>query len=201
MATRTGYQTVDGKGFDRLNAFSDGVFAIAITILALTLEAPSLGAGGGLFGALAGEWPQLFGFVLSFVIIGRYWIVHHDLFSMMRAYDGKILWLNLLLLMTIVFLPFPTETLSQYDQLPQAYAFYYASIAAVGLAQYALYRYIVRHPRLHYADHAWVRESRHQRVAILIPLAFLIAVPISLASVTLGQWAWTLALLARLQRR
>ncbi len=96
----------------RVEAFSDGVFAIAITLLVLDIRvAPS--DYDHLRHALAHEWPAYLAYVTSFLTVGSVWIAHHGLFSRLRFIDQVLLRLNLLLLMTAAFLPFPTSVLAQ----------------------------------------------------------------------------------------
>jgi TMEM175 potassium channel family protein len=96
----------------RVEIFSDGVFAIAITLLVLDISvAPS--DYDHLRQALAHEWPAYLAYVTSFLTVGSVWIAHHGLFSRLRFIDPTLLRLNLLLLMTAAFLPFPTSVLAQ----------------------------------------------------------------------------------------
>ncbi|MBU6283202.1 DUF1211 domain-containing protein, partial [bacterium] len=96
----------------RVEAFSDGVIAIAITILVLQINIPQRllsNLGRELFGL----WPSYLAFVISFLTIGRIWLVHHTIFSAIRAVDIPFLRANTFLLMLVSFLPFPTAVLSQ----------------------------------------------------------------------------------------
>jgi uncharacterized membrane protein len=95
----------------RLEAFSDGIFAIAITLLILEVRAPENGAG--LWRSLAAQWPSYFGYALSFLIIGIMWANHTHIFRLIRRSDHLLSMLNLLLMMTIAFLPFPTAVLAR----------------------------------------------------------------------------------------
>jgi len=96
----------------RVEIFSDGVFAIAITLLVLDISvAPA--DYDHLRHALANEWPAYLAYVTSFLTVGSVWIAHHGLFSRLRFIDPTLLRLNLLLLMTAAFLPFPTSVLAQ----------------------------------------------------------------------------------------
>jgi TMEM175 potassium channel family protein len=95
----------------RVEAFSDGVFAIAITLLILNLKVPS-GHAGHLGAALARQWPTYAAFLLSFVFIGIMWVNHHRLFNHIRRSDNGLLFLNLLLLLGITVVPFPTALLA-----------------------------------------------------------------------------------------
>src|SRR5215211_5568130 len=115
----------NGGGIDtgRTISFSDAVIAIAITLLALNLEVPQVpesSAAAELPSALLELWPNLFSFVLSFWIIGVYWLAHHRLFQQVNAYDRRMLLINLLFLMWIVLMPFSSALIAEYEhqQLP-----------------------------------------------------------------------------------
>ena len=90
----------------RVEAFSDGVFAIAITLLVLTITQPE--DYRHLAEDLGRQWPSLAAYVVSFIVIGIMWLNHHTVFSHLREIDRPMFYLNLVLLMTIVFIPYPT---------------------------------------------------------------------------------------------
>jgi len=104
----------------RVEAFSDGVFAIAITLLILEIKVPPAGSGA-LPRDLLRQWPSYFSFLISFAFIGIMWINHHRLFTHIARCDDALLILNLLLLLGVVVVPFPTAVLAthlgQSDQL------------------------------------------------------------------------------------
>lgn len=106
------------EGVNRTEAFSDGVMAIAITLLVLDLVVPSraqLAAGHqSLAQALGHLWPNFLAFVVSFLVIGIMWVNHHAMFSMVRAVDRQVLFANLFLLLIISAVPFPTSLLAEY---------------------------------------------------------------------------------------
>ena len=95
----------------RLETFSDGVFAIAITLLVLTIAEPS--NYRILTHQLEHRWPSLAAYVVSFVVIGIMWLNHHTIFTHLEHVDRRLFYLNLLLLMTIAFLPYPTGVFGQ----------------------------------------------------------------------------------------
>lgn len=99
---------------NRLEAFSDGVFAIAITLLVLDLSVPEPGSEHTLGHELLVNWPSYAAYVVSFMTIGIIWINHHAAFSRLRAVDHSILIWNLLLLMTVGILPFTTHLMATY---------------------------------------------------------------------------------------
>ncbi len=134
----------------RVEAFSDGVFAIAATLLVLDLHVRA--GPGGLARALAREWPHYATFAVSFLTIGIIWVNHHGQFQRIARVDRPLLFLNLLLLMFVVLIPFPTELLASYlhsgsDQHVAA-AVYAGVMLAMGLCFAASWRYVSLHERL-----------------------------------------------------
>jgi uncharacterized membrane protein len=136
----------------RVEAFSDGVFAIAITLLVLEITvAPS--DYDHLRSALLHEWPSYLAYVTSFLTVGSVWIAHHNLFSRLRYVDAYLLRLNLLLLMAVAFLPFPTGVLAQAIDVSHqaertAVVFYGATALVIELLLRAAVRYGVSKPQL-----------------------------------------------------
>ncbi len=101
----------------RIEAFSDGVFAIAITLLVIEIGVPHVeDAGTTLFGALIEQWPSYLGYAISFLQIGVIWANHHNRFRYIARSDHLLLFLNILFLMCVAFIPFPTALLAEYLQ-------------------------------------------------------------------------------------
>jgi uncharacterized membrane protein len=98
----------------RLEAFSDGVIAVAITLLVLNIELPELKENQSLFSGLIGQWQVYVAYVISFLTIGIIWVNHHVMIARLREADRTILFLNLLLLMSIAVLPFATRLMAAY---------------------------------------------------------------------------------------
>jgi uncharacterized membrane protein len=126
---------------NRLEAFSDGVFAIAITLLILEIKVPGkdeIGSAGGLWHALGHRWPNYLGYLLSFLVIGVMWANHHALFDYIKRIDRPLIFANLLLLMGVSFLPYPTAVLAGHlaDPATQTTAtvFYGATLVFTSLA-------------------------------------------------------------------
>jgi uncharacterized membrane protein len=109
---------MDGGGHDkesgRVEAFSDGVFAIAITLLILEVKVPRGFSGRDLVPALFEQWPSYAAFLTSFATIGIMWLNHHRLFTLIRRVDTPLLMLNLLLLLGVTIVPFPTAFVAEY---------------------------------------------------------------------------------------
>jgi uncharacterized membrane protein len=101
---------------DRLVFFSDAVFAIAITLLILEIEIPDLAPRAGVaesWRQLGALWPSFFAFVLSFFVVGRFWMGHHERFRTLRHFDSGLMWPNMLYLMAIAFMPFSSAYLGR----------------------------------------------------------------------------------------
>jgi len=139
----------------RLEAFSDGVFAIAITLLVLEIKVPA--HGDSLVPALLGLWPSYAAYVVSFLAVGIWWMAHHIVTHYLVRLDGGSLFLNLLLLMTIAFIPFPTAVLADRigrpDEASPAAVFYGLAMALPALAVLALLSYSRRSGHLRVEDY------------------------------------------------
>lgn len=138
------------EGTTRLETFSDGVFAIAATLLVLEFSV-SATSGPRLGHALLHLWPSYLAYVTSFLTIGIIWINHHYCVQTIARADRTLLFLNLLLLLTVGFLPFPTKLVAQYLQQPgeQAAAYAYAATFVVMSIVYnSWWRYASRGRRL-----------------------------------------------------
>jgi uncharacterized membrane protein len=136
----------------RVEAFSDAVFAIAITLLVLEIKVVPA-EFEHLRKALAHEWPQYLAYVTSFLTIGSVWVAHHNLYGRLRCIDAPMMRLNLLLLMVVAFLPFPTgllaETLRATDEASRtAVGLYGLTVLVIDLLLEASVRRAARHPEL-----------------------------------------------------
>jgi uncharacterized membrane protein len=151
----------------RTEAFSDGVFAIAITLLVLELSVPEQ-ARSDLWRGIAEQWPSYLGYVTSFLTIGAIWLSHHELFGRLRYVNRRIMQFNLLLLMTVSFLPFPTrliaESIEEADAERAAVIFYGLVLLAISLLVAAMWQTVARTPDLLEAD---VDVAEVQRIALL----------------------------------
>jgi uncharacterized membrane protein len=121
MASETSSKNAAIMSTGRLEAFSDGVFGVAITLLILNIQAPTadqIKEHSSLAQALLAQWPVYLSYVLSFLTVGITWINHHQMFKYIIHTDHTLLFFNLLLLMCITFIPFPTALLAEYIQQP-----------------------------------------------------------------------------------
>jgi len=132
----------------RAESFSDGVFAVAITVLVFNLL--PIGNGTLSYRSLGAAWPQYAAYVVSFLTIGIMWMNHHTLFGHLSRIDRPLLVLNLLLLMGIVAIPFPTALVAEHLRGPRASGgsvaavIYGAVMIVISLAYNAIWEYLVR---------------------------------------------------------
>jgi uncharacterized membrane protein len=128
----------------RTEAFSDGVFAIAVTLLVLDLAIPQDEIQKHLAHGILHEWPGYLAYVTSFVTVGGLWLAHHGIFSRLRAVNGRVMRINLLLLLLVSFLPFPTRLMAQairdVNAERPAVIFYGLTLTAVSLTITGLWR-------------------------------------------------------------
>jgi len=174
----------ESYGTGRVEAFSDGVIAVAITLLVLDLRVPEPSADVGLANRLAQLWPNYLAYVISFLAIGIMWINHHAALRRLKAVDHAVLVLNLLLLLCIVVLPFTTSLFATYLDASSgghlAAAVYAGSFLVTSLVFYALQRLIVLHRAALLRDPLTPEQSRS------ILQRGLIAAPVYLLATILG---------------
>lgn len=170
---RAGFKKIEpapALAFERLAFFSDAVFAIAITLLVIEIKLPPLAEANdvGLLQALGELTPHYVGFFVSFFVIGRFWIGHHQLFGLIKGSDSILVWRNLLFLLTIAFMPFPTAILGEFVQLRPAVCFYALWLAFAGWHN----RRLISYARAHLAEPGHEAElnvmARNAWMAIVI---------------------------------
>jgi uncharacterized membrane protein len=135
----------------RVEAFSDGVFAIAITLLIIEVHVPGRGHSDSLGHELLDLWPSYLGYLTSFLTIGVMWINHHHVFSLIERVDRTMLLLNTLLLLMIAFVPFPTAVLAQFvetDGARAAAVLYGATLTLTAITFFVWWRYASSRRRL-----------------------------------------------------
>jgi len=172
---------------DRLIVLSDGVVAIAITLLILPLTEIEPAEGSNLADVVVQNQGALFAFALSFAVIANYWTVHDNLFRPLRRHNSRLVLLHMLWLAAIVFLPFPTSLIE--DGLNGGFGtLYISALLVVSVLNLLIASYLARHPEL--TDNQATAESRQHVVASgLTVAALVVAVVISLFSPTVGIWA------------
>ena len=131
----------------RLEAFTDGVFAIVITLLILELKLPDVSAAG-LRPALASLLPAIGAYVLSFALIGMYWVFHHYSMTLVHEVDGVLLWLNIVFLLFISFMPFPTMMMGRYPYQTLPVVIYGCNLILANVNGFVMLLYLRRNPQL-----------------------------------------------------
>ncbi|MBN8870493.1 MAG: DUF1211 domain-containing protein [Solirubrobacterales bacterium] len=174
-----------GPDLSRILAFTDGVFAIAITLLVLQIEVPEgLTSNSGFLNQLDDMLPDFTAFAISFIVIGVFWINHHRLMRMVKEYDSLLIGLTMLYLGGIVLLPFSTQLIGEYGtDVTLSAVFYILNLALVALAQALMIRTIITHG-LGDPDYGWDLESSFKS-SLFMTGVFLATAPIALV---IGAW-------------
>jgi uncharacterized membrane protein len=177
-------------------ALSDGVFAIAITLLVLGLQIPNSLPEGGLITLVPAFLPKLAGHVVTFAILGIYWVGHHNMFLHIKRHDRALLWLNNLFLLFVAAMPFPTGLVVQYGSDRLAVIVYAGTLVCAGLSLELIWRYATHHRQLvaHDLDPELV-SFVHRRV-LLAPAIYLVAIALSFVSLTAAKLLFVLVAVA-----
>jgi uncharacterized membrane protein len=184
----------DSVEFGRVLAFSDGLFAIAMTLLIVAVTVPHISDEASihqLADALNDLSPAFVSFFISFAVIGRYWLAHHQFISLLDSMDQAFIGLNLIYLAFIAFLPFPTALLGEYFSNPLSIVIYAVSVGIVSGWEVVLFRHAYRRDLLRRKPTPEV--YRFGVIASLSPVAFfLISIPVAFISTTLAVLVWFL---------
>jgi uncharacterized membrane protein len=183
----------DQLALERIVFFSDAVIAIAITLLALEIRLPELTSGDDVAAALTGLGSHYFSFVVSFLVVGAYWLGHHRMFRVVRRFDDTLIRLNILFLLCVAFVPFASSVIGEHGDTRPAAVFYSLVIAACGIAELTVWMYASHRHRL--IDDAFppaaVRSTT--RRMLLAPVVFLLALPLTLIHPYVAMVAWLAA--------
>jgi uncharacterized membrane protein len=174
----------------RTIAFSDGVFAIAITLLILNVEIPDLHgeSTAELDRALDSTVPDLISYFIGFYLIGKFWLGHHDLFDKLRGLDGRLMNVNLLYLSLIALLPFPTGVLGDHGGLTVAVVIFAAAVTLAGLAESLLLWTAVRRGLAQ--DDLTSQWRQHLYETFTVPVIFALSIPIAFVSPEGAKYFW-----------
>jgi uncharacterized membrane protein len=159
----------------RLEAFSDGVFAIVITLLVLDIRFPEVDYSQ-FRTTLISLLPRILAYVMSFIIIGVYWVTHHNSIHAIKKTDRRFLWLNILLLLFISFIPFPTSLLGRYPFQAGPIMIYGFTLIACNIVGYVMIIYVWYHPHLAISDFNKAYIRRHTPVYIIVNGLYLCAI-------------------------
>jgi uncharacterized membrane protein len=182
----------DSIEFARVLTFNDGLYAIAMTLLIVSIAVPTISDSnsiGDLADALNDLSANFVSFFISFAVIGRYWLAHHQSVSLLREIDNGFISLNLIYLAFIAFLPFPTALLGEYFENPLSVVIYAVNVAIVSGMEVVLFRHA-------YRAHLLLRQPtpevyRYAVVASFSPVIFFaLSIPFAFISTTLAVIIW-----------
>jgi uncharacterized membrane protein len=186
----------DSAEFGRVLAFSDGLFAIAMTLLIVAVAVPHIAPEDSinqLADALNDLSSAFVSFFISFAVIGRYWLAHHQFISLLDRMDQAFIGLNLVYLAFIAFLPFPTALLGEYFSNPLSIVIYAVSVGLVSGMEVVLFRHAYRRQLLRRQPTADV--YRYGVIASLSPLLFFaISIPVAFANTSIAVLIWFLTI-------
>jgi len=185
----------------RISAITDGVIAIAITLLVLNLDVPQVtGADRGeeLAERLIAMLPEFEIYLSSFAVIGFYWYSHHQMFKYVRGHDAILVWLNLAFLLTLTVLPFLSELVGDYGDLELPLVLYFSVMALTALIQTTMWWYASRNHL--FIDSRLSRKMiRHQTLKTVLPaVAFVFGIIVSNFELGLARHAYLLVFLGPL---
>ncbi len=183
---------IDG---DRIIGFSDAVFAFAATLLVLKIDLPYIPPElleTHFTAELFKLWPAYAANLISFLIIAYYWRVHHKLFILIKRFDNIIIWLNVLTLISVSFLPFPIDLFGDYSSFPPVVIFYTASITLVGFLLLAMWVYASHRHKLIGRGMKQDIIDYHTYNLSIAPLVFLFSIPLVYYNHNIAKLSWIL---------
>jgi uncharacterized membrane protein len=175
----------------RIVAFSDGVMAVAITLLVLNVDVPSLPSDrqDELGDKLVDLIPSLGAYALAFALVGGFWVNHHRFFESIRAFDETLMALNLVFLALIALMPFSAELIDKYSEEPIADAVFAATLGFAGLVHLAMIRHVLGREFVH--DRAPLSpEPFGGAIVLSVTVVFFLSVPAAFVSTVLANLMW-----------
>lgn len=181
--------------FERILFFSDAVFAIVITLLVLELRVPHIEShdpsDSEISHALFVLLPKFLGFIYSFFIVGLMWIEHHRIFRFIGNWDFGLIWRNLLFLLFVAFIPFPTALFSEYFRSHTAFILYVLSFAFAALAKIWIWRHAVKNREtlmVDEIDDEMIKQISRRSWAV--PIVCIVSVGLSFIAIAFGGFAF-----------
>lgn len=166
---------------DRVLNFSDAIFAFAATLLVLKIDLPGIlpqQVETNFFQILIDMWPTYLANIVSFLVISYYWLSHHAVFGLIKRFNSTIVWLNIVFLISIAFLPFPVDLFGDYSRVPDVVLFYTGSLALVGYLLAGLWLYAASGYRL-IDKKMSARHVRFYTMQFLVaPVIFTLSMPL-----------------------
>jgi len=178
-------------GIGRILALSDGVFAIALTLLILDIVLPARTNDDNLGQALLHIWPRYLAYALSFLVIARFWVIHHQTFKLIVRDNTTLVWLNFLLLFFIAFLPFPTAVIGAHERAPAAAVLYAVAVCLTGASSAAYLWYATARLMRPDVGRGQIRAMRARSMSG--PVLFALSVPIAAVAPYVAEAIWIFA--------
>lgn len=181
-------------GKSRIEALSDGIFAIAMTLLVLSLTVPEIPRNQAPFllpGKIAGLLPEFMLFVIAFFVLSGYWISHHRILGKIRYVDGMLVRINIFLLFSIVLIPFTTSLSGDYTDVPEAVLLFHVNLLASSLLLAGMTVYIAR-KRDELAPGAAGGNGEGNARTVISPLVILLAIGVSFLDPAGSMWCYAL---------
>lgn len=185
-------ETAD-EGIGRILALSDGVFAIALTLLILDIAIPATTGNDQLEKALLDLWPRYLAYLLSFLVIARFWVVHHQMFRLIVRDNAALIYLNFLLLLFIAFLPFPTAVLGAHEGSPAAAVLYATAVCLTSASSAAYVWYASGTGQLLRPDAGRAQLRAMRARSMSGPVFFALTVPIAAFAPYVAEAVWIFA--------
>jgi uncharacterized membrane protein len=172
----------------RLETLADGVFAIVMTLLVFELRVPELpgAAAADLWAGVVRLGPSLLSFIVSFLVLGVYWVGHHSQFQYIRRADQTLLWLNILFLMCVSLVPFSAGMLGRHGEQQLAIILYGGNLILVALTHFCMWWYATQNRRLVDEDIAPAIVGLGKRLSLTPPAFYLLAIALSFISTSLS---------------
>ena len=186
---------MDRTDFGRIVAFTDGVMAVAITLLVLNLEVPDV-RPDELDEALRELDSSFLAYVLTFALVGRFWVIHHNLFETLERFDGRLMVLNLVFLMLIALMPFGMDLVDSYPDASIAIATFAVILSLTSLTHWTMTTHALRSDFVHAQR---LRDTRRfgSIMSLGVPAVFLMSVPVAFASPVAAELMWAGTIVAR----
>jgi uncharacterized membrane protein len=177
--------------FARVVAFSDGVFAIAITLLVLQIDVPqSAESSSELWHEIFVQNGNIYAFAISFAVIGRFWVIHHRFFGELTGFDSRLMAINLLYLFWVVAIPFSSQVLGLYGDTTTGVVIYAANLAILTLVGVLMTTYAVRFGLV--ADERSEVVTANRRGGVWACIVFTASIPVALVAPSIAPLLWLL---------
>lgn len=182
----------------RLLQLSDGVFAVAITLLIFGLAPPDphTTPPDRVVQAVRAQGQHFISYAISFVVIGTYWTTHHRIFRYLRSHNTPLIWLNMLVLLCVSFLPYPTALMGEYGSQPFPVGFYAVCMGANSLSLNLLWLYARHGATLVYGDLPARIRAYYPWRGFVASVVFFASAPLAALSPAWAQRSWLLIALA-----